>query len=199
MAEWNLLAQGPPAERVGAVSEPPTTFDYAAQITPNAACTTATPASRGITSWAPGVAAGYVPPFALGLDVNSVAGWPFPCKFIPGGWVTALAGGARPPAGDRLFGNDIDGYALFGEVAVGITEKFDVTVGYRYHDQSSDQYNYDLDAGVAAGITAPKPWARTSSFPAVPTTAYARRVRRRTWRSMRIRIARPLAGISRTT
>jgi outer membrane receptor protein involved in Fe transport len=26
-----------------------------------------------------------------------------------------------------------------------------LTLGYRYHDQSSDQYNYDLDAGVVAG------------------------------------------------
>ena len=169
MAEWNLLAQGPPPPNawVPYPNRLPT-FDYAAQITPNAACTTATPASRGITSWAPGVAAGYVPPFALGLDVNSVAGWPFPCNFIPGGWVTALAGGARPPAGDRLFGNDIDGYALFGEVTVGITEKFDVTVGYRYHDQSSDQYNYDLDAGVAAGITAPKPVGPNIEFSGSP-------------------------------
>ncbi len=169
MAEWNLLAQGPPPPNawVPYPNRLPT-FDYAAQITPNAACTTATPASRGITSWAPGVAAGYVPPFALGLDVNSVAGWPFPCNFIPGGWVTALAGGARPPAGDRLFGNDIDGYALFGEVTVGITEKFDVTVGYRYHDQSSDQYNYDLDAGVAAGISAPKPVGPNIEFSGSP-------------------------------
>ena len=75
-------------------------FSYANQVTPNAACTTATPASRGITSWQPHVAAGYVPPFALGLDVNSVNGWPFGCNFIPNGWVTAL-GRRRPAAGRR--------------------------------------------------------------------------------------------------
>ena len=93
-------------------------FSYANQVTPNAACTTATPASRGITSWAPHVQAGYVPPFVgppnapintLTLDVNSVNGWPFPCNFIPNGWVTALGAGARPPAGDRLTGDEIDG------------------------------------------------------------------------------------------
>jgi iron complex outermembrane recepter protein len=132
-------------------------FSYANQVTPNAACTTATPASRGITSWQPHVAAGYVPPFALGLDVNSVNGWPFPCNFIPNGWVTALAGGARPPAGDRLNGDEIDGWAVFGEVTVGVTENFDITVGYRLHDQTSKQFQFDVDAGVLAGVTAAKP------------------------------------------
>jgi len=137
-------------------------FSYVNQITPNAACTTATPASRGITSWAPHVQAGYLPRFVgpvdvLTLDVNSVSGWPYPCNFIPNGWVTALAGGARPPAGDRLTGDEIDGYALFGEVTVGITEKFDLTLGYRYHDQSADNYQFDVNAGVTAGVTAPKP------------------------------------------
>ena len=67
---------------------------------PNPSCTTATPAIRGITSWAPRVAAGYVPPFALGLDVNSVAGWPFPCKVSS---TVGLAGSARsrPARGRR--------------------------------------------------------------------------------------------------
>jgi iron complex outermembrane receptor protein len=46
---------------------------------------------------------------------------------------------------------------VFGEVTVGVTEKFDVTVGYRYHDQTSKQYQFDVDAGVAAGVTAAKP------------------------------------------
>jgi iron complex outermembrane recepter protein len=151
MADWVEAQPGYPNE----VPQ----FSYATQITPSAACTTATPASRGITSWAPHVAAGYVPPFALGLDVNSVSGWPFPCNFIPGaaGWVTALAGGARPPAGDRLTGDEIDGYALFGEVNIGLGEKFDLTIGYRFHDQQADQYTFNVDAGVAAGVTAPKP------------------------------------------
>ena len=134
-------------------------FSYANQITPTAACTSATPLSRGITSWAPHVAAGYVPPFVTdaAFPVNSVNGWPFPCNFIPNGWVTALAGGARPPAGDRLNGDEIDGYALFGEVVISFTEKFDLTLGYRHHDQSEDDYAFDVDAGVAAGVTAAKP------------------------------------------
>ena len=113
-----------------------------------------TPAQRGVTSWAPHVAAGYVPPFALGLDVNSVNGWPFPCGQLHSGrsgWVTALAGGARPPAGDRLTGNEIDGYALFGEINIGLGEKFDLTIGYRFHDQTADQDHFNVAAGVAGG------------------------------------------------
>ena len=148
MREWQEAQPG------YGVTQP---FSYANQITPNAACTTATPASRGITSWLPGIAAGYVPAFAATLNVNSVAGWPFPCNFIPGGFVTALAGGARPPAGDRLTGNDIDGWAAFGELTIGVTEKLDLTIGYRYHDQSEDQYGFNVDAGVLAGVTAAKP------------------------------------------
>jgi hypothetical protein len=121
----------------------PQPFSYANQILPSPECQM-TPAQRGITSWQPGIDAGYVPGFAAGLDVNSVNGWPFPCEatlspYPNTGWVGALASGARPPAGDRLTGSDISGYALFGEVTIGLTEKFDVTLGYRYHDQEEDQ------------------------------------------------------------
>ncbi len=155
-------------------------FSYAAQVLTNAACTTATPASRGITSWAPHVAAGYVPPMVgppgaqvptVSLNVNSVNGWPTPCNFIPGaGWVAALAAGARPPAGDTLTGNEIDGWAVFGEVTIGITEKFDLTIGYRLHDQSADQYLFDVAAGVAAGITQRKPIGPNVEFSRAAST-----------------------------
>lgn len=153
MADWVEATPGYPNE----VPQ----FSYVNQVLPNAACNM-TPAQRGVTSWAPHVAAGYVPPFALGLDVNSLNGWPFPCGFISGfpgaaDWVTALAGGARPPAGDTLTGNEIDGYALFGEVNIALGEKFDLTIGYRRHDQQSDQSIFNVAAGVAAGVTAPKP------------------------------------------
>jgi iron complex outermembrane receptor protein len=153
MADWVEAQPGYPNE----VPQ----FSYVNQVLPNAACNM-TPAQRGVTSWAPHVAAGYVPAFALGLDVNSLDGWPFPCGFISGfpgaaDWVTALAGGARPPAGDRLTGDEIDGWSVFGEVNIGFGEKFDLTLGYRFHDQEADQYGFSVDAGVAAGITAPKP------------------------------------------
>jgi iron complex outermembrane receptor protein len=148
-------------------------FSYVNQVLTSSACQM-TPAQRGITSWAPHVAGGYVPRFigppdapidVLTLDMNSVSGWPFPCNATLGpnaynvntGWVGALAAGGRPPAGDRLNGSEVDGYALFGEVTVGLSERLDLTLGYRYHDQEQDQFEFDELAGVAAGITAPKP------------------------------------------
>ena len=64
-------------------------FSYANDVlaTPAgiAACNM-TPAQRGITSWAPHVAAGYAPASALALNVNSVNGWPTPCGFAPADW-----------------------------------------------------------------------------------------------------------------
>ena len=125
-------------------------FSYVDQILTSPECTTVTPADRGVAF--PGVG-----------DPNTVDGWPLPCDatlspVYPGlGWVGALATGARPPAGDRLNGDDIDGYAIFGEVVVGLGDNFDLTLGYRYHNQTQNQYSFDVDAGVAAGITAPKP------------------------------------------
>ena len=127
----------------------------------------ATPADRGITSWAPGVAAGYVPAMSgppnaqvptVSLDVNSVNGWPFPCNFIPGvGWVGALAAGARPPAGDRLNGDQTNGTAIFGEVDLKFGPQFDLTLGFRHHKQTQDQYSFLLAQSILAGITADKP------------------------------------------
>ena len=66
-----------------------------------------TPASRGITSWAPGIAAGYAPASGLALNVNSVNGWPTHAASFPAVLVTACAARcSRPPAGDRLNGNE---------------------------------------------------------------------------------------------
>jgi outer membrane receptor protein involved in Fe transport len=157
-----VVAPGAPPPPCSYPNEVPA-FTYQTQVLTNPACS-ATPRQRGITSWAPHVAGGYVPPFALGLNVDATgaAGWPFPCGFISGfpgaaDWVTVLAGGARPPAGDRLNGDEISGYALFGELTFALTEKFDLTVGYRFHDQEADQFAFDLAAGIAAGVTADKP------------------------------------------
>jgi iron complex outermembrane receptor protein len=138
-------------------------YSYTNQVLPSAACQM-TPAQRGITSWNPGIAAGYVPAFAAALNskLNTVQGWPFPCGFISGfpgaaDWVTVLAGGARPPAGDRLNGDETNGTAVFGEIDLKLGKKFDLILGYRHHKQSADQYAFDLAAGIAAGVTADKP------------------------------------------
>jgi iron complex outermembrane receptor protein len=135
-------------------------FSYANQILTSQQCLSDTPANHGVNfegqpNWA-GVPAG---------PANTVQGWLYPCDWAGGlGWVGALASGARPPAGDRLTGNDIDGYAVFGEVVVTLAEKLDLTLGYRYHDQTEKQYEFDVDAGVAAGITAPKPLQRNKEW-----------------------------------
>ncbi|MDX1562179.1 MAG: TonB-dependent receptor [Gammaproteobacteria bacterium] len=118
-------------------------FSYVNDILTHPACTDRTPNDVGVS---------------FGIDDDSPDGWPVPCDGLGGlGWVGALAAGARPPAGDRLTGNDISGFAYFGEVTIRLAESFDLTLGYRYHDQEEDQFAFDVDAGVAAGITAAKP------------------------------------------
>jgi iron complex outermembrane receptor protein len=158
MGDW---VQANPAGQPGSYPNMTAQLNYATQVLPSAACQM-TPAQRGITSWAPAVNAGYLPRFPFGptgpdvlaLPLNSVNGWPYPCNWIPGaGWVAALAAGARPPAGDRLTGNDVSGWAAFGELSFKVGKKVDLTVGYRHHDQSSNQYNFN----IVPGITAAKP------------------------------------------
>jgi iron complex outermembrane receptor protein len=135
-------------------------FSYNNQILTSTACTQDTPADHGVDfegqpDWL-GNPAG---------PADSVSGWLYPCDWAGGlGWVGALAAGARPPAGDRLTGNSIDGYAVFGEVVLSLTDRLDMTLGYRYHNQEEDQFSFDVDAGVAAGITAPKPLQRNKEW-----------------------------------
>lgn len=50
-----------------------------------------------------------------------------------------------------------DGFAYFGEVRFEITDNWDVTVGYRQHEQDNENWNRDLAAGKAAGITELRP------------------------------------------
>jgi iron complex outermembrane receptor protein len=63
-----------------------------------------------------------------------------------------------------LTGDEIDGWSIFGEVSIGFGEKFDLTFGYRFHDQEADQYGFNVDLGVAAGVTAPKPLGPNMEF-----------------------------------
>jgi iron complex outermembrane receptor protein len=121
----------------------PQPFSYINQVLTHPSCQ-ATPADRGLDF-----------SFIPGHPANSVAGWIVPCNATLSPWpntgfVGALASGARPPAGDRLFGSETDGYALFGEVTIGLTERFDLTLGYRYHDQTEDEFRFDLVPGYSA-------------------------------------------------
>lgn len=53
-----------------------------------------------------------------------------------------------------------DGFALFGEAVLGVTDALDVTVGYRYHDQT----NKDSELAPIPGVTAPAPAGPNTEF-----------------------------------
>ena len=54
---------------------------------------------------------------------------------------------------DTLSRSGQDGYAIFGEATIHITDKIDLTLGLRQHDQSG----YSVNKAAIAGVTAPKP------------------------------------------
>jgi iron complex outermembrane receptor protein len=56
-----------------------------------------------------------------------------------------------------LSGDKTNGTAIFGEVDLKLGQKFDLTLGYRHHKQSQDQFSFDLPASISAGVTADKP------------------------------------------
>jgi iron complex outermembrane recepter protein len=61
---------------------------------------------------------------------------------------------------DSRAGHEEDGYSIFGEVTIGATEKLDVIVGARLHQQ--DMADYSL--ALIPGVTAAKP-ANVGPFP----------------------------------
>ena len=65
--------------------------------------------------------------------------------------MSATAGAGGPY--DTLGFAEQDGWAVFGELTFKLTDKLDLTVGLRQHDQSGDSYTlYPIP-----GVTAPKP------------------------------------------
>jgi iron complex outermembrane recepter protein len=74
---------------------------------------------------------------------NTVAGWPFPCDWAGGGgWIGAFAGPGGGVTSDRLNGQTQDGKAFFGELKWAITDRWDVTGGYRHHTQDNAAIRY---------------------------------------------------------
>ncbi len=53
-----------------------------------------------------------------------------------------------------------DGWAIFGEVVIGLTEKLDLTLGYRHHDQT----NESSALAMIPGVTAVKPPSSNMDF-----------------------------------
>ena len=105
--------------------------------------------------------------------------WPQPCDwlgqtigapFADGwGWPHAFAGpGAASNQSDRLNGQNQEGDAFFGELTWYINDAWDVTVGFRRHEQDnmgvvmSDAH---FAAQIAAGITAQRPFELDTTFP----------------------------------
>jgi outer membrane receptor protein involved in Fe transport len=58
---------------------------------------------------------------------------------------------------DRSSLAEQDGFAYFGEVSFQLTDRWDITVGYRQHDQDNQNWNRDLVAGKASGLTELRP------------------------------------------
>jgi len=54
---------------------------------------------------------------------------------------------------DRLTYNDTDGYALFGEVTFGLTDRLDLTLGTRYHEQNVTAGPMNFIPGVTSAQT----------------------------------------------
>jgi iron complex outermembrane receptor protein len=54
---------------------------------------------------------------------------------------------------DRLTYNDTDGYAVFGEVTIGLTDRLDLTLGTRYHEQAVASGPMTFIPGVTAPQT----------------------------------------------
>jgi iron complex outermembrane receptor protein len=97
--------------------------------------------------------------------------WPQPCGWLGNiigapfaagwGWAHAFAGpGSASNQSDRLNGQNQDGDAYFGELTYNINDAWDVTVGYRHHEQDnmgvvmSDAH---FAAQIASGVTEARP------------------------------------------
>jgi len=117
----------------------PLTLDYA-DVLASPACTTRAPADFGLD---------------FGGDPTDPASWPLPCGGGPFGlgWVGIFG----VDAGDDLTQSIVDGEAYFGEVTFSVTDRLDITLGYRQHDQSGSDGAVDLAAAVAAGLAEARP------------------------------------------
>ena len=50
---------------------------------------------------------------------------------------------------DRLVRSEQDGHAIFGEITVGLTDRLDLTLGIRHHDQENSSQNMAIAANAA--------------------------------------------------
>jgi outer membrane receptor protein involved in Fe transport len=114
----------------------PQTLDY--QNVLNSSACKMTPAQRGLSF--------------PGRDPNSVSGWPQPCTDFAA-WVPLFATVVGFNSTNGINGSDRsnrttqEGYAMFGEITYDINDRWDVTAGYRYHDQDNTAAALDIAKG----------------------------------------------------
>ena len=126
-----------------------------------------TPASRGLNFQGQVRADGSI----VG-PADTINGWPQPCSnsdvVFPFAWNNPFGPPGSPnvsifnstngfDGSDRSSLATEDGNAYFGEVTFLITNKWDVTAGYRMHDQNNHNWARNLAAGKASGQTELRP------------------------------------------
>jgi outer membrane receptor protein involved in Fe transport len=103
---------------------------------------------------------GQFPTIDPSLDPNTVAGWPRPCDAF-NSWVplfaTVVGFNGTAATHDRGGTEKIDGWAIFGDVTFDITDRWDVTFGFRHHKENNDFWENDVLAGIAAGYVEQRP------------------------------------------
>jgi outer membrane receptor protein involved in Fe transport len=98
----------------------------------------------------------------LQRDPNTIAGWPQPCTDFAA-WVPLFSTVVGFNSTDGIDGSDRsalttqEGHAFFGELTYDINDRWDVTAGFRYHDQSNQNYDLDIMTGKVNGTTERRP------------------------------------------
>ena len=88
---------------------------------------------------------------------NSADSWITPCNAVFGhGIIDVMT--VFLTSGDEGRENSQDGEAYFGEITFDITDRLDVTVGARRHEQTNTSFLVDYVGGIAAGITEAAPF-----------------------------------------
>ncbi len=144
---------GPPVTFLTRNSGRPQTLDYNTVL--NSAACKMTPAQRGLSF--------------PGLNPNSVSGWPQPCTAFTA-WVPLFATvvGFNSTTGldgsDRSNYNSQDGDAIFGELTYDINDRWDVTGGFRHHQQDNTAAALNIAAGKLDGTVERRPITWDTGF-----------------------------------
>lgn len=110
---------------------------------------------------------GQFPTIDPSLDPNTVAGWPRPCTAF-NSWVplfaTVVGFNGTAATHDRGGTERIDGWAIFGELTYDITDRWDITFGFRHHDEKNRFWENDVLGGIAAGFVEQRPTQWDTGF-----------------------------------